>query len=271
MPSWHSFSTQLDGPVLNVDRLRENLELLAPDIAKSLQEHGYFTIDDPTKLMHSDLGVSKEILNTLRSQAVALREEGRYEQSWSEAIDAAGTATRFDKPGVFACEPDGADYDTAPDLISYMATLITGLPPALNEHLDPDTACISNASFNAKLAVTEASSEYPLHVDNPKGVAGQDFRKLTCILYLNPDYEQESDKGELRLQLLNQKVVDLAPSLGRWLLFWTDEIPHKVLPTGPTAAERYALTIWLADEDPVSHIHNPRSKFADLRIHAFEN
>jgi hypothetical protein len=264
-------STMASGPAaVDTDQLKTNLEGLAPTIAESLVEKGYFTIADPTALFDDDIHTATFCLETLRAQAEALRQEGRYQQSWSESI-VDGKATRFDKPGVFACEPDGADYDTAPDLVSYMATLITTLPPALNEHLSGlDVARISNEAFNAKLAVTCANSEYPLHVDNSLGVEGGDTRKLTCILYLNPEYAADQDNGELRLHLLEEEIVDVEPSPGRWLLFWTDEIPHKVLKTGETAIDRYALTVWFADEDPVSHIHNPRSKFADLRLQAFE-
>jgi len=230
-------------------------------IAESLVDKGYYTT---VPLL------DQSVMGTLRAQAIALRQEGRYEQSWSERIqEHDGQVIRFDKPGVFACEPDGADYETAPDLVTYMSHLITTLPPALNQHLPENVARISNQAFNAKLAYTESHSEYPLHVDNSLGLNGGDTRKLTCILYLNPEYDRGVHKGELRVHLLNDEFVDLEPSV-RFVCFWTDEIPHKVLMTGDShGMDRYALTIWLADEEP-QHIHNSSSKFAELRLHAFD-
>jgi hypothetical protein len=63
------------------------------------------------------------------SQSVALRNDGRFEQSWFESIDPlTNTRTRFDKVSVFACEPDRADYDILPDLLVYMSTVIQRLP-----------------------------------------------------------------------------------------------------------------------------------------------
>jgi len=227
----------------------------------------------------------------MRQQSITLRKQGRFEQSWSEKIDAvSGNATRFDKEGVFACEPDGGDYDDAPDLIVYMSVLLQTLPDLLNrtsycDEGDDDeqgdsSFGLSVSSFNAKLAVTlPGGSVYPLHIDNPQGLAVGDTRKLTCIIYLNPDYEPE-DGGELRIFCEGggtEQFVDLAPDGGRMVLFWSDEIPHEVLPTSSSAPDaelsddgrdRYALTLWIPT-DNLQSIHDPRSKFAKLGDAAF--
>jgi len=220
----------------------------------------------------------------MRQQSINLRNIGRFEQSWSEKIDSSGRVTRFDKEGVFACEPDGGDYDTAPDLIMYLSVMLQTLPNLLNSE-DAEYG-LSASSFNAKLAVTSpGGSVYPLHIDNPQGVSSGDTRKLTCILYMNPDY-RDGDGGELRIWTTNDQeadgaengeeggVVDITPDGGRMVVFWSDEIPHEVLPTAPDAArsdeerDRYALTVWI----PTDHyhtIHNPGSKFANLGEEAF--
>jgi hypothetical protein len=230
----------------------------------------------------------------MRDQSIALRHEGRFEQSWSESInEQTGQATRFDKEGVFACEPDGGDYHTAPDLLVYMSTIIALLPPLLNDAVAVSTPppppplelplpvpvqlSLSNQAFNAKLAVTSpGGSVYPLHVDNTFGVKGSpndDTRKLTCIVYLNPDYS-DGDGGELRLRLNDNRVVDLDPCGGRLVMFWSDEIPHEVLPCAPgndvddETHDRYALTVWIPDLD-VRNIQTAGSKFESLRATAF--
>jgi len=215
----------------------------------------------------------------MRQQSINLRNQGRFEQSWSEKIDSLGKVTRFDKEGVFACEPDGGDYDTAPDLIMYMSILLQTLPELLNS-TDCGDFGLSVSSFNAKLAITSpGGSVYPLHIDNPQGISSGDTRKLTCIIYMNPDY-QYGDGGELRIfcgkQIEGEKgeVVDIIPDGGRMILFWSDEIPHEVLPTAPNAdisdfeSDRYALTVWIPT-DKYHTIHNPSSKFAKLGDEAF--
>uniref|UniRef100_A0A6S9AB29 Fe2OG dioxygenase domain-containing protein n=1 Tax=Ditylum brightwellii TaxID=49249 RepID=A0A6S9AB29_9STRA len=276
-------STMVD-PIIDMQQLQNKLVELSPDIATSLTERGYYTT---SSILPSN------IIRTMRSQSINLRHQGRFEQSWSERIDSStGSVVRFDKEGVFACEPDGRDYDVAPDLIVYMSVLLQTLPTVLCEQSLPTSEVqLSNQSFNAKLAVTSpGGSVYPLHIDNPQGVSAGDTRKLTCILYLNPDYEPD-DGGEIRLYLDGGKkkegktmkektdkedldILDLTPVGGRLLAFWSDEIPHEVLATAPMADgkdekfDRYALTIWIPTENYLS-LHNYSSKFSHLRDLAF--
>jgi Rps23 Pro-64 3,4-dihydroxylase Tpa1-like proline 4-hydroxylase len=236
-------------------------------MAQSLFDQGYYT---STNFLSSDS------IQILRDQSIALRKQGRFEPSWSEKI-VNGSAVRFDKKGVYACEPDGKDYYTAPDLITYMSVLLQTLPGVLNDQPSLEFANLSNQSFNAKLAVTCPGGFYPLHIDNPQGLSVGDTRKLTCILYLNPEYKQ-GDGGELRLVLSNKEetlsTVDLSPESGRILLFWSDEIPHEVLPSAPNhdekdeSLDRYALTIWIPTSN-ISAIHNDSSKFSSLKDIAF--
>jgi hypothetical protein len=274
-------------PVLDSQDLQQSISDLAPAMAQGLATVGYWTIT-------GDAILPKEMIVLIRKQAFELRRQGRYEQSWSERVVGGVFKERFDKEGVFACEPDGHDYDTAPDMIVYMTVLLQTLPNALNQAMgtvapqlpNPD---LSNSSFNAKLAVTlPGGSTYPLHVDNPQGLQVNDTRKLTCILYLNPDYDEErGDGGELRLVVGKQGIVgdetthiDFTPEGGRMVMFWSDEIPHEVLPTAPdyvgsigdelvdNPLDRYALTLWIPTDD-ISTIHNESSKFRLLRELAF--
>lgn len=259
-------------PILDVASFQQNLAIYAPSISKSLTNQGYYTTPESFSIL------PKEIIQIMRQQSIDLRNQGRFEQSWSEKIDAvSGTVTRFDKEGVFAYEPDGSDYDTAPDLIMYMTALLQTLPDLLNISCDEFKVKpfgLSVSSFNAKLAVTSpGGSVYPLHIDNTQGLPAGDTRKLTCIIYLNPEYK-EGDGGQLRIFSGKHKFHDLTPDGGRMVLFWSDEIPHEVLPTAPDAdtldqdKDRYALTLWIPTEN-FPTIHNPRSKFASLRDQVF--
>lgn len=282
-------------PSLDTNALQQTLESLGPSIAKGLCEDGFWTnihplnTDDDGSRADVDV-VPLQHIRTIREECIALREEGRFEQSWSEKV-VNGQSIRFDKEGVFACEPDGGDYETAPDMLMYMSTLITTLPVVLNQacndyrhpssNSSSSTAAVtpplnlSNRAFNAKLAVTSpGGSTYPLHIDNTLGVTGlpnDDIRKLTCILYLNPEYVP-GDGGELRLFLLGGRCLDLTPMGGRMVMFWSDEIPHEVLACKPDSTDprydRYALTIWIPDLDP-KNIQSEQSKFGILRSDEF--
>ena len=264
-------------PIIDIPSFQQTLTDHAPSISKSLTDKGYYTTPSPFSIL------PKEIIQIMRQQSIQLRKQGRFEQSWSEKIDAiSGEVTRFDKEGVLACEPDGGDYDIAPDLIVYMSTLLQTLPDLLNnaaaasQDNDSESFELSVSSFNAKLAVTSpGGSVYPLHIDNSQGLTAGDTRKLTCIIYLNPDY-QDGDGGELRIISDTRESVALCPDGGRMVMFWSDEIPHEVLPTAPDAdascdsKDRYALTLWIPS-DNFQAIHNPRSKFAPLGDIAFPN
>ena len=253
-----------------MDLLDERLNSLPIEqIAQKLSEEGYYATTN---------FLSAAEVRQMRQQSIALWGDGRYEQSWSESIDDQGVARRFDKEGVFACEPDGADYETAPDLLIWMSWLLQTLPPRLNFAMDENgsgSVKLSSQAFNAKLAVTKpGGSTYPLHIDNPQGLAVNDTRKLTAIIYLNDEYE-EGDGGELRLHLNDSVVKDLLPTGGTLLMFWSDLIPHEVLPTSPGTdrndekKDRYALTMWIPTTEQ-SQIHPPESKFSQLRSSAFQ-
>ena len=278
-------------------------------MALGLTSRGYWTNyddddeDDDDDHREDEKGIlPPEVVAAIRRQAISLRyDHGRFEQSYSERVDPdTGETVRFDKPGVFACEPDGSDYGAAPDMLHYVASMMRTLPGAINDEVRQDLG-LRDDEFNAKLAVTgPGGCAYPRHVDNVSpppvggatttmtttgwGRADDDARKLTAILYLNPDWKT-GDGGELRLYLDDdrdggggdgERCVDLSPAGGRLVLFWSDEIPHEVLPNAPHVVvvadgagggeeedddddcddrrgggspfDRYALTIWIPSD-----------------------
>jgi hypothetical protein len=87
---------------MDMNSLDERIMELKDTISHGLIEDGYFTTNFLTD----------QETRAMRLQSIALNEEGRFEQSWSESIGSDGVARRFDKEGVFACEPDGADYES---------------------------------------------------------------------------------------------------------------------------------------------------------------
>ncbi|XP_014679770.1 PREDICTED: egl nine homolog 3-like [Priapulus caudatus] len=85
---------------------------------------------------------------------------------------------------------------------------------------------------------------YVRHIDNPNG----DGRVITCIYYLNKNWDSKEHGGLLRIYPEGQdRVADIEPILDRLLFFWSDRRnPHEVR---PAYATRYAITVWYFDEE----------------------
>uniref|UniRef100_UPI00398F0FFE prolyl hydroxylase EGLN3 n=1 Tax=Pristiophorus japonicus TaxID=55135 RepID=UPI00398F0FFE len=85
---------------------------------------------------------------------------------------------------------------------------------------------------------------YVRHVDNPTG----DGRCVTCIYYLNKNWDAKVDGGILRIFPEGKSyVVDVEPIFDRLLLFWSDRRnPHEVQ---PAYSVRYAITVWYFDAE----------------------
>ncbi|CAL8361916.1 unnamed protein product [Merluccius merluccius] len=82
---------------------------------------------------------------------------------------------------------------------------------------------------------------YVRHVDNPNG----DGRCITCIYYLNKNWDVQKQGGLLQIYPEGKNVVDVEPLFDRLLIFWSDRRnPHEVK---PAFATRYAITVWYFD------------------------
>ncbi|XP_033497747.1 prolyl hydroxylase EGLN3 [Epinephelus lanceolatus] len=85
---------------------------------------------------------------------------------------------------------------------------------------------------------------YVKHVDNPN----HDGRCITCIYYLNKNWDAKEHGGILRIFPEGKPyVADIKPLFDRLLLFWSDRRnPHEVQ---PSYATRYAITVWYFDSE----------------------
>ena len=79
---------------------------------------------------------------------------------------------------------------------------------------------------------------FPYHYDNP---GPPSRRQLTCIVYLNPEWK-DGDGGELELLPFLSTSVKIKPLMDRAVLFRSDMLLHRVL---PSTKERYCFTIWI--------------------------
>ncbi|XP_046873607.1 egl nine homolog 3 isoform X1 [Hypomesus transpacificus] len=97
---------------------------------------------------------------------------------------------------------------------------------------------------------------YVKHVDNPNA----DGRCVTCIYYLNKNWNAKEHGGILRIFPEGKSyVADIEPLFDRLLFFWSDRRnPHEVQPSFST---RYAITVWYFDSEERAEA---KRKFRDL-------
>ena len=90
--------------------------------------------------------------------------------------------------------------------------------------------------FDVQLAHYAGNGEaYVRHRD---AFDGAESRRITAILYLNPAWKW-SDGGQLRLHAT--PMIDVAPMLGRLVVFRSARVEHEVL---QSFAPRFAVTAW---------------------------
>lgn len=88
-------------------------------------------------------------------------------------------------------------------------------------------------------------THYKKHIDNPH----KDGRCITCIYYLNHNWDVKKHGGLLRMfpSARDSDVAQIAPIFDRMIFFWSDKRnPHEVL---PALATRFAITVWYFDAD----------------------
>ncbi|XP_005090786.1 egl nine homolog 1 [Aplysia californica] len=87
-------------------------------------------------------------------------------------------------------------------------------------------------------------TRYVRHVDNPNG----DGRCITCIYYLNENWDVRQHGGLLRIYPEGEdRVANIEPKFDRLLFFWSDRRnPHEV---EQAFKERYAITVWYYDAE----------------------
>ncbi|XP_015924004.2 egl nine homolog 1 [Parasteatoda tepidariorum] len=114
----------------------------------------------------------------------------------------------------------------------------------------PNNGVISNYKLHRRTKAMIAcypgnGTFYKKHVDNPL----KDGRCVTCIYYLNQNWDVKKHGGLLRLYptAYNDQVSVIEPIFDRMIFFWSDRRnPHEVL---PAFATRFAITVWYFDAD----------------------
>ncbi|MAD89386.1 MAG: proline hydroxylase [Pseudoalteromonas sp.] len=110
-------------------------------------------------------------------------------------------------------------------------------------------------SYECHFAHYQPGAFYKKHLDAFKG---QTNRVLSTVLYLNPDW-QTGDGGELVIydgKDHEKELIRVAPSLGTFVTFLSDEFPHEVL---PAKSARFSIAGWFRVNNSIGgHIDPPR-------------
>ena len=126
------------------------------------------------------------------------------------------------------------DKTDSPEAVQVYLKRLQELVQYLNQAL-----FLSLKDFEVHMTVYPEGSFYKRHLDQFKK---DDHRKLSVILYLNPDWKEDQG-GQLRMYLPGQ-TKDFLPMAGRLVIFRSDEIEHEVR---PASRERLSITGWILD------------------------
>jgi SM-20-related protein len=110
---------------------------------------------------------------------------------------------------------------------------LEGLRLALNRRL-----MLGLFEFEGHFAAYPPGTFYARHLDRFRDGGA---RLVSVVAYLNPDWAA-ADGGHLRLYLNDDEAVDIAPELGRVVVFWSETFHHEVL---LAQRWRYSVTGWL--------------------------
>lgn len=154
----------------------------------------------------------------------------------------ARTSGRLKHAGVGRGGEHRLDGGIRGDLISWISSADDPAFAAAHEAFEAlraelnEKAYVGLRRFDMQLALYPGHGErYQRHKD---AFVGDDNRRMTAILYLNPDWRPEHG-GQLRIHGHGQ--VDLWPLLDRLVVFTSARVEHEVL---PAHAERWAMTAW---------------------------
>lgn len=174
--------------------------------------------------------IGQDLVRDLVDEASLLRDEGSFrragvgrEQGYHVEVSIRGDAIVW---------LDALAEHDAPR--RYLAEL-EQLRQVLNEQL-----YLGLFEFEGHFADYGPDTFYQRHLDQHQG---SDSRVVTCVLYLNEDWQPEH-RGELRLFLPEaggERALDIPPRAGLLACFLSNIFYHEVL---PTTAQRLSVTGW---------------------------
>lgn len=226
---------------LSLARLRAHVNR---DATQQLEKQGFVVLDNVFE---------NTLVSRFASEISALHAAGHTGLNSTAFVTAHGEgelpsiARLIPKPGVFETEltepvRTGAAGTMMPELVA-LYNALPGVEAHLASLLPSWELSVGQQRSSIKLQMNTGGSgpgrAFPFHYDSPGG--SKDSRRLTMLLYLNSSW-QPGDGGELVLQPFLTPAVRIAPKAGRMVLFKSDTLLHRVL---PSTAQRRCLTIWM--------------------------
>ena len=198
-----------------------------------------------TKLLQNGVGRHRRraailTFQLLREQMASLHAAGGLRQHrFGFKASESAKPELYTKPNIFEAELDDAPVAAAAPKLKQTLQTIDLQSAARAAFPSLELLCGADAAA-IKLQCNEGGGgSFPHHYDN---AGPPSKRRLTCLFYLNPQWK-DGDGGELLLSPWLQPPIRIAPSHGRLVLFLSDTVLHRVLPS--RAAIRYCFTIWL--------------------------
>lgn len=226
----------------------QNLEIgLTAEAIAQLRNNSFAIVDNFLPL---------NLANQLLSDAENLSYKGRFKQHYFQF----GGST-LAKPCVYEIDLSSSDNDRADDMMNTnlgsWKDVIDHIGPDFVKKVDDMDKQFDDASTSATLSPTMAPAlaldinsrpaikiqlntgggSFPWHYDNP---GPPNLRALTCVVYLNPRWKN-GDGGEIVLWPFLSKPTTIKPLHQRAVLFYSDRVLHRVL---PSKTLRMCFTIW---------------------------
>ena len=191
------------------------------DIAAALLGQNFFVVPD---------FLPAEGCAMLRIECLSLWHDGSFEQA--RVGHGAQQQRRDDLRNDYIFWLDAAN--ASPGVAHYFERL-ESLRQAINRKL-----LLGLFEFEGHFAVYPPGHFYRAHVDQ---FADSRTRQISTVLYLNETWSQQ-DGGQLRLYRKDKdpaSAVDIYPSGGTLVVFFSEQVWHEVL---PAQRERLSLTGW---------------------------
>jgi SM-20-related protein len=185
-----------------------------------LESQGYAVLDDFVD--HSSIRAHQNL-------ALLLLAEGKM-KSAKTGLNHQQTSSQFRGDFTYWID-DLADY---PPIQEYQHVM-NQMRLAINQHF-----FLGLFDLESHYAIYPTGTSYQKHLDQ---FIGNEERQLSTILYLNESWTASAG-GQLRLYLDDknpQKYLDIEPTGGRLVVFFSGEFPHEVL---PAKRQRISLTGW---------------------------
>ena len=204
-------------------------------LSNSLNKNGYSVIDGLLGMNKANL-ILGEMMDLCDSDVMV---PGQLDKDHNQNSNAHGhndeNFQRGDKiTWLSGQEPKCKNIKQFMNVVDHMITFCRGsFPNKIGGRTQAMAACYAGDGVGFKT-----------HIDNPS----QDGRCITCLYYVNKDWDSARDGGCLRLHP-NQdpSYVILEPVADRLVMFWSNErTPHEVM---PPYRKRFALTLWYFDEE----------------------